>query len=475
MENNGFKNNVQEQLSGLRFEPSDMVWPKVELQLKKEKKKHRIIFFWILLGVLLLGSGLISFFNTRATHSISISAQQHNDNVKEKNNSTDSAKSMVAFKGAKAATTDSNIKSLIVTSAKTTDHFLTPDNKLRKAMGKTRTKIIAADQGNGDAADFNEMINGKTIVKQKNPRADSVAEDFVQTIKIEQKNIHTDTGVAVINPPVTTDIKNVTDTAITVTSDNKKKDKKEKKPGWTFAVTGSFGASNIGKGFTVKSTDNSTSRNVSYSTIGVGIPPVNVNNVASPFTKGFSFSTGAEATKKISNRFSFVTGLQYSYVSAGQLTGNFEDTMANISPGRIAFRQGSTNNYTNRFHYISIPVNLQTRWFTYSHLSGELVTGISLIQMIATNALVYDTAVKMYYRKKSVFNKTGIAFNAGIMLSYTVKNKIMISAGPQLQHSISTVGKEANYSNNYFNVWALKASYILNRKNKPVTKTAVTQ
>ena len=54
MSNELFKNKLEEELNGLRIEPSATVWLKVEARIQKERKR-RILLWWILSSCILIG------------------------------------------------------------------------------------------------------------------------------------------------------------------------------------------------------------------------------------------------------------------------------------------------------------------------------------------------------------------------------------------------------------------------------------
>jgi hypothetical protein len=54
---NEFEKQVQQKMEELKLVPSEPVWQKVEMQIRKEKDRRRMIF-WIPLFAILLGGGL---------------------------------------------------------------------------------------------------------------------------------------------------------------------------------------------------------------------------------------------------------------------------------------------------------------------------------------------------------------------------------------------------------------------------------
>src|SRR6266498_2919518 len=81
---NEFEKQVQQKMEELKLVPSEPVWQKVEMQIRKKKDRRRLIF-WIPFLVLLLGGGLWTVIN----HYSNQASYNKGNNVAEKNKSAD--------------------------------------------------------------------------------------------------------------------------------------------------------------------------------------------------------------------------------------------------------------------------------------------------------------------------------------------------------------------------------------------------
>ena len=93
MQENEFEKQVRQKTGELKLNPSDAVWQKIELRIKKEKRRRWALF---LLPLLLIGSlyGGYVLFNNNNSNSITPPQQQATNNVTEKN---DPAKVSTAY------------------------------------------------------------------------------------------------------------------------------------------------------------------------------------------------------------------------------------------------------------------------------------------------------------------------------------------------------------------------------------------
>ena len=465
MKNDNFKNQVQEELDGLWFEPSDKVWPGVRRQLEKEKQKRRIIFFWVLLGCLLLSGGLITYFNSSLKNkeiaATTIKSENKTQNITVENILTESNDTVTAY----YKVADSFLQKQMLASRKTNDTNSIATQKLIKI--KSKTAIVVKVPG------LVKDVSGKNKITTVSSNPVSQEDDIAVTeknIEVPENNFtktasaDTNDIAVVVNNPDTIN-KKIRDTAI-VKSKPAIPKKKQKHP-WLFGIEMGLGVSNIGNGFTLGIDGNSKKSlfdNAAYTT---GPPSQAVlANAPSVFKKGAAFNAGFIAERKIGKHFSLVTGINYKYLSAGILTGQGFDTVINSLQDRsTAYRQGSVKSYLNKFHFIGIPVSAKINLFAKNNFSTDVNMGINIMQLLTVNALLYDSSVRFYYYNKSVFNKTQLAFGAGVQLNYRLNNNFLIAAGPQFIHSITETGKGYNYSDKYFKIWAVKAKILFNKKN----------
>lgn len=466
MKNEHFKNSMQEQLAGLRFEPSEKVWPQVKKQLEKEKRKRGIIFFWLMLAGLIISGGLVTFINSSLKNKTIIRGTATKAVIKIKSKLLqNTANEKLSAEAADVNGRNSFSKKTTVELNKQAEETTLSPQKIIKIDDKTKAAVYPPSLTNDGEKNIslsrNKPVNNNEV-KNFN--------DFKENNTAEETGI---TKIQSIDTGKLTKLTDKEDNVINRTADyskdyqvSQKKKNKIKSP-WIFSVAAALGESNIGNGFTLGINGNGEKAAYDYAASAINTPPQNgLPNMSSAFKKGLAFNVGFGLERKINKRFSFITGLNYSYLSSSFLTGQRLDSVIAVSQVRILYRPGLSAAYTNKFHFISIPVGIKTNLFVKNNFSADLNAGISLMHLLSTNALLYDTAAKLYYYDKSIFNKTQLAINAGLQLNYKVKPGLTIGAGPQFTHTITSLGNGYNYSNKYFKVWVLKAKVILNKKRR---------
>ena len=102
----------------------------------------------------------------------------------------------------------------------------------------------------------------------------------------------------------------------------------------------------------------------------------------------------------------------------------------------------SFKDYRNQYHFISLPVAID--WQVLKKTPLSLQAGLSLQQLISTNALLYDAQNNIYFSDESSFNKTQLFSNFGFSYAVINKEKISLSLGPQIQYGISKLDKNSS-------------------------------
>ncbi|HYC29854.1 MAG TPA: hypothetical protein VEB42_13570, partial [Chitinophagaceae bacterium] len=203
-------------------------------------------------------------------------------------------------------------------------------------------------------------------------------------------------------------------------------------------------------------------------------PPLNFSNTGgggyvaeTDHQAGFSFSLGAVARKKIGKRTSLMTGLQYQYYSTVLRLGGkvkFDSLMTtpngDVSVRDYYIRSSSVNYpYRNEFHFIALPIAVEYRLLKKQPLF--LAGGLSIQQLIGTNALYYNESRMVYHRNKNGFYGTQVFAELGINYAIRIAGHELIT-GPHLQYGLTEMEKE---SGKRFSAFGLKSQLLL-KKNK---------
>jgi hypothetical protein len=164
------------------------------------------------------------------------------------------------------------------------------------------------------------------------------------------------------------------------------------------------------------------------------------------------YAVGAQVKKSISKRSYIVTGLQYSFYSNHLSVGTAlpADTVLQWSnSSALAIRNiyrnnGTYNHFTNKFHFIELPVGYEYVLLQNKRLHVQ--HGLTISQLLSSKVLHYDGQSNTYYQSKSGLRKTG--FSLFTAVDYTVWNgkSVSLQVGPQVQYSLQNVFKNTSNS-----------------------------
>ena len=196
---------------------------------------------------------------------------------------------------------------------------------------------------------------------------------------------------------------------------------------------------------------------------------------------GLAFKAGIILEKPLSKKFTISSGLQYAYSSDRIAVGKSISATTNnalyadryysavlsqfvtASPGN-----GTTQmtNYTNKYHFIELPVQLQ--YTINKKWKNPLIwnAGVAVSRLIASDALLYDvTYGGVYYDAKNDIRKTQFNVFTGFAFRFTV-NRLLWSLGPQVSINTSKLFNNA-YDNNRHPVYGgLNARLIFPGRKK---------
>lgn len=254
---------------------------------------------------------------------------------------------------------------------------------------------------------------------------------------------------------------------------------KRKPSTWSFGIVAEGGASHISKGspFSLLDKKNTEQEDLAQSS---PTPGANLNlggpagftaappNKPASLKMGLAWSAGGFAQKKISNRVSLSAGIQYSFFSQKTQVGkyfrnaisvsnaNYDQVVYGYWQGRnSSFSQQSllvnTNTYaggwptmqdwTNKYHFIEVPVKIHWRITREDQLPLILDGGLSIAQLLSTNALHYDGSNDVYYKDFSYFNKTQVGITTGLNIELFGESNHPVWIGPTIKYQLSNLLK----------------------------------
>jgi hypothetical protein len=181
---------------------------------------------------------------------------------------------------------------------------------------------------------------------------------------------------------------------------------------------------------------------------------------------GLGFSAGGYVKKHLGVRTSVSAGLQYSRASTSHKVGTRIDSsfvlrqVNSPEPKNIEefYKPGSSNSYNNKYHFLTIPVTLQTKLTPKRSIPVYWDLGFSVSRLIATNALHFDGNARIYYRDISLFNRTQFNIQTGFPVGLVSKDRFNLKAGPHFEYGATNLIKKERSAGKHFLYIGLKAS-----------------
>lgn len=330
-------------------------------------------------------------------------------------------------------------------------------------------------------AQQNEQPAASTVaINEPDPKSDSLSDEFgivIGNTDPQQASVDSSKVTGSNQPSAPKKI----DLAQNQAPKNKKKPAPEppkpaRKPSsWSFGIIAEGGASHISKGspFSLLSKKNNEPEDLAMASPA----PPNQNlyggpagftqfpdNKPSELKSGTSWSAGGFVQKQLNRRISVSAGVQYSYFSmktdVGQFmksaisvsNANYDQIVSDYYQGRSALNVGGglattsyprppqQQEYTNKYHFLEIPVKIHWR-VTGDEASLPIIVdgGLSVAKLLSTNALHYDGNNDVYYKDYDYFNKVQAGITAGVNVELFSESKHPVWIGPTIKYQLSNL------------------------------------
>ena len=450
MQENEFEKKLQQKMDALQFQPTEEVWQKVQAQVVEKKRRRRgIVFLFLLSGLIIAGlvftntPGLFTKKELVGTNEIKIEKQNEeqanstlvNDKLTEKK-STDDKQLPVA-----TATSINDIKDTTMpVSGLPGNNNITKTHLIKaKTKASVKTKIVSPVQDEMNDKEVDVAVTAPSFDETMKP----TDTEKNKTTFTENKN---DNTVALKNAkqiiePVK---KETTKNENKPTKENKKVEKSNQQK-WGLAVTLSGGQSSTGNSYL----NNGLYANDLSNTPGTGSNPGS-GNIYKPSktSPGFSFVAGINVYRHISKHSSIIAGLQYQLMNTSIKTGQ-ATTLSAYADERFAY--GTTKNYINHYHFISLPLSFSTQLFSIGQRAVCFDAGINFSRLLSTDALNFNAVQGVYYKDESLFNKTLMGLNAGVKFNLAGKDKAAFYIGTEFYYSLTPLASSGMYSEAHSN------------------------
>ncbi|MGZ8541205.1 MAG: outer membrane beta-barrel protein [Chitinophagaceae bacterium] len=502
MQENKFENRVQRQMEEFRIRPSGAVWERVEEELHKKKKRRIVFYIFLMAGISLLGySGYFLFNNAKpnlvhqntslpannnavknneavpGTGNSRGKAQQH-----EKTNQLPFEDDKITLKGRISST---QIKDIVLDDKTNSEKKLINKKQERTAVNRTPGKDPRGEKANEDnlknvdvAVTANSVQTREKLSLQKDPvtpsinKADISQPNIAGNLLVYDRQLPvTGKDILVKKDSINEDIADIKEEKTLVKTNAKKQ-----VPSINWGVEFSAGiSSNRENAFAFDGGQKSLAAadilSPPLNNTGGGLSPAIVYRPSS-IQSSPAFRAGLVAEMKISKKSSVSSGLRYAYFSNSIKVGAYKDTIVAFSNAysqavRVdaIYRGYHEEEYTNRFHFIQLPLQYQLQLNKGVKLPITWNIGGSAGYLISTNGLVYDTTASgIYYHDDAAFNKFHWSLNTGLSFRFGSKNKIQWSLGPELSLGMNKLTKDDYTRKQYLLYGGLTGRVIFAKK-----------
>ncbi len=502
MPENEFEKQVQQKMDGLKVKPAEQVWQHVADAIVKRKTDKRI--FVIVLLCLLISAGGVFLLTDTARQ------QKDNSRIIADNNALKNNKETQPFNNEQHKQIVEEQKKLVTKSLDSVSSLPTvgkdgqneekefsQPQKSVKILSAKPFKIVARNIVPDKAAAVNHSnklhykTSRKISASIKNAlTADSVDEEIIAdkapaTNVMEKIFPLNDMKIngPFLNPYNKIGVEIKANNLLTIQAKNysvenspiKKITPLQQKHQWKIGLNFSLGASSTrngylgivgmgnGNGSRAYTSADQVSGCVNCANNGISYRPSAIKPSA-------GLVLGIFAQKNISPKTVFSIGLNYKMYNSVMMTGSRVDSavIANnnsyLSQSDFFYRTGISTRYKNHFHFLEMPLAVHIKLGKQNKHPLYLNTGISIAQLMATNALQFDTASLKYYSNNSLFNKTQIGISVGLLFSLSGSAKNPFLVGPDIYISLNKMAATGRYQSSNYSYFGIQVQKIFGKK-----------
>ena len=458
MEQNNFEKNVQQKLGELKVPPSDSVWTNVEKQIGKKDKDRTVvfIFFFFILFLLCGGYWLLNSSKNSGQQKHQLS-EVKKDSKPTNNNNSSLQKS----------------ESIINHQAKTPDSTTVSKEKMKTASIKIQTKAEVSKQklqgSTIEAAERKQIIflSNNENQRKENENKLSIEVNRNPIIGDNETVVQKETNIKRTDSVL--DKKEIAEDSSenngqAIAKKEQKKSTEKRKNRWKFGITFSGGTSMISK---------TPIRNSAFFVSDPGMYNGGIPSyyyTPSEIRNSTGFIAGIFAEKNISGKKKISIGISYKHSSLLSEVGNKIDTsfyslpQAFTSFNNVYSSAVNLKTYRNNFHFIEVPISIKFPLNNNSKLPIFWNAGINISQLVATNALQFNSSAGLYYSDNSFFNKTQFGLTTGFSATLFAKGKRPFKLEPYFYYSTVSLANKGLYAAKHFTSIGLKTEILFHQK-----------
>ncbi|MEO5995742.1 MAG: porin family protein [Chitinophagaceae bacterium] len=502
MQDHDFEKQVHLKMEEMKILPSEDVWEKVELRLHQKDRRRWIIWLPLLLaGLSLTGYWVSNKFHTPTKkHSAALAntpktKQLHNDKnsssiknneITDVDNKTETA---IFNKNQQAAIINTDHKNtlnkIIKNHQKNTDAGEQPDNQpihkksIAGSYPDNPYKLWSNKKSQHPIAQPEILPSPKHIVPEiTQPENKTAISDITEQDLLVQQQEAINELFPIIVKDVPIPVNTINTSLLIVQKDLNKKiltKLHETNRSWQWGLSIQAGRSSIASGSLDKLFGGTQSDFFAMSPPSQpnnNISPSAVYKEPSPLKPATGFSAGVFVKKQLSQKFAVSIGLNYTLYSTTNLVGLKIDSSLTLqnsfASNRLSldqfYRVGNTGRHTNTYHFIELPVFLQTRLIRSRKMPLYWDLGFSVSKLLKSNALSFDYVSGVYYKDNQQLNKTQFNFITGLPVRLFSTRKLALQTGPEFRYGLSNVVKPETTTGKHFLFLGLKANLLFGNK-----------
>jgi hypothetical protein len=463
MQENEFERSVREQMDEFSLVPTEAVWKEVEARIR-ERKHKRLFFIWLFAGLLLLGgttwwmieNGNKKDFTDASSKTSSIKQEKRVEQQKIKQENRVATKEDIKPEK----------KAVQITGKKEMARAYKKAN-VDKTFYSDKTRRAAAPAALNPGEDIVEVGKQKPI--KQNPVQDDYegeAKKEPQQNLILHKYYKSPQELQEDSLRYASTAKNKT-LPITGTAEATiiAKDNKVKRNSFRFGISGYAGISDNTSGIRLIATK-SVSPNALYSSGALSSGAMAASTPPLTYKAAGSYGLGVFVNKSLSKRTTMSTGLDYHYFSARSSVGSrinnsqrLYDTALDKDTYITSFYSaGQNTSYTNKYHVVQLPINLQFALNRNINKPFQLSIGLSPAFLIGSDALYLNSYQRIYYKEKRQFKNFIIFGQTGLMFTPFKANEYEWSLGPMFQYGFNSFSKWQTQTNQHLLFTGIKSN-----------------
>ena len=160
----------------------------------------------------------------------------------------------------------------------------------------------------------------------------------------------------------------------------------------------------------------------------------------------------------ISSKVKISFGINYKNLTTSNLVGQKNDSTGAYSARNLQ------NKYENNFKFIELPLQIKVQLGNGKRLPVYWIGGLTLSQLLSSNALQFDPGTGIYYKDNSLLNKTQIGLTTGFSTALLENQKTTILFGPCLYYATSKLANEGLYTKKHLVFIGMHTEIIFSKK-----------